>query len=185
MAVSLPQSWAEVSSSPRILSCSKTWLSYKSNLVASWIHLHNGRCFLEHLRMLLQSLRALYLAPGGPGSIWNYLGAPVSSVSNGSKFPVRFRTVATGFHQKPGISSLQFSLQLSIWVLTVSWHDQYVDCVVLSPLSPPALTFAIGPIFVESQSKTRTFRPKFHLLSQRFNEYWSNRKSDSGRWKRG
>jgi hypothetical protein len=45
-------------------------------------------------------------------------------------------------------------------------HDQYVDCVVLAHHSPPALTFAIGPIFVESLSKTRTFQPEYHLLSQ-------------------
>jgi len=29
--------------------------------------------------MHLQSLRGLCLAPAGPGSIWNYLGAPVRS----------------------------------------------------------------------------------------------------------
>jgi len=37
-------------------------------LVASCIHLHNWRCFQEHLRMLLQSLRAQCKAPGGPGA---------------------------------------------------------------------------------------------------------------------
>ena len=61
------------------------------------------------------------------------------------------------FHQKPGISCSQVWLQLSIWVLIVSWHDQYVDCAVSAALSPPAVRFAIRPVFVESLSKTRQF----------------------------
>jgi len=42
------------------------------NLVACWMHLHYYRCFQEHMRMLLQSLRALSKAPGGAASIWKY-----------------------------------------------------------------------------------------------------------------
>jgi hypothetical protein len=42
--------------------------------------------------MLLQSLRAPYLAPGGPGSIWNYLGAPVRSTGVSGRFACGFRT---------------------------------------------------------------------------------------------
>ena len=91
-ALSLPQSCAEVWSCSRSLSCSKIWLSYKSNLVASWMHLHNCRCFQEHLRMLLQSLRALCSAPGGPGSIWNHFGAPVRSTGVSGRFACGFRT---------------------------------------------------------------------------------------------
>jgi len=52
---------------------STIWLFYKSNLIASWIHLENCRCFLEHLRLLLESLRALCSAPGESGSIYKYL----------------------------------------------------------------------------------------------------------------
>jgi len=63
----------------RGLSCSNIWLFYKLNPVASCMHLHNCRCFQEHLRMLLQSLRALCLAPGGSGSIWMYWNALVRS----------------------------------------------------------------------------------------------------------
>ena len=37
------------------------------------MHLHHSRCFQEHVRILLQSLRALCKAPGGAGSIWKYL----------------------------------------------------------------------------------------------------------------
>jgi len=53
----------------RGLRSSTIWLFYKSNLVASWMHLHNCRCFQEHLRLPLESLRALCSAPGGSGSI--------------------------------------------------------------------------------------------------------------------
>jgi len=51
----------------RGLTCSKIWLFYKSNLVASRMPLHTCRCFQEHLRMLLHSLRVLCFTPGGPG----------------------------------------------------------------------------------------------------------------------
>ena len=59
----------------RCCSCSIISLSYKSYIVLSWIHIHNCRCFQEHLRMLLESLGALYFTAGGPGSICNYMGA--------------------------------------------------------------------------------------------------------------
>jgi len=42
--------------------------------------------------MLLQSLRAPYLAPGGPESIWNYLGAPVRSSGVSGRFACGFWT---------------------------------------------------------------------------------------------
>jgi len=57
----------------RGLTRSKICLFWKSNLVASWMHLHNCRCFQERLRLLLQSLRAHCKTPGGPGSIWKYI----------------------------------------------------------------------------------------------------------------
>jgi len=56
------------------------------------MHLQNCRCFQEHLRMLLQSLRSLCFAPGGPGSIWNYLGALVRSTGVFGRFPCGFQT---------------------------------------------------------------------------------------------
>ena len=40
--------------------------------------------------MLVQSLRALCLAPGGPGSIWNNLGAPVRSTGVSGRFVCGF-----------------------------------------------------------------------------------------------
>jgi hypothetical protein len=42
--------------------------------------------------MLFQSLRALSLALGGPGSIWNHLGAPVRSTGVSGRFACGFRT---------------------------------------------------------------------------------------------
>jgi len=56
------------------------------------MHLHNCRCFQEHLRMLLQSLRALCEAPGGPGSIWKYLEALVRATGESGRFACGLRT---------------------------------------------------------------------------------------------
>jgi hypothetical protein len=42
--------------------------------------------------MLLKSLRALCLAPGGPGTIWNYLGAPVRPTAVSGRFACGFPT---------------------------------------------------------------------------------------------
>jgi len=69
--------WKSPSDQRRCLKDSKIGLSYKSIVLASSMHLHNGRRFHEHLRMLLQSLIPHYLAPLGSGSIWKYLEALV------------------------------------------------------------------------------------------------------------
>jgi len=58
------------------------------------------------------------------------------------------------YHQKPNISTQKLWLQLSIWVLIVSWHDQYVDCAVLTAVSPPTFRFLIRPLVLKSLSKT-------------------------------
>jgi len=42
--------------------------------------------------MLWQSLRTICLAPGGPGSIWNYLGAPVRTTGVSRRVVCGFRT---------------------------------------------------------------------------------------------
>ena len=49
-------------------------------------HCYNCRCFQEHLRMLLQSLRGLCKAPGGPQSIWKYLKALVKTTGVSRRF---------------------------------------------------------------------------------------------------
>jgi len=56
------------------------------------MHLHNCRCFQEHLTMLLHSLRALCKAPGGAGSIWKYLEALVRTTRVSARFAYGFRT---------------------------------------------------------------------------------------------
>ena len=86
------------------------------------------------------------------------------------------------YHQKPGISSLQFGLQLSIWVLLVSQHDQHVDCAVLVAFSPPAFRFVIGQVFIDSRSKTPKFRVKFAIISQPLHEYQSDCIFECKRW---
>jgi hypothetical protein len=62
------------------------------NLVPSWMHLHHSRRFQKHVRMLLQSFRALCKAPGGGGSIWKYLEAVVSATGVSGRFAYGFRT---------------------------------------------------------------------------------------------
>jgi len=131
----------------------------------------------------------------------------MSSVSNGSNPVERFRVRGgTGielwerfYHMKnpdhwhlgrfppqnPAFASPDVSLQSSIWVLIVSWHDVYADCAVLASLSPPAFRFAIWPIFVESLSKTREFWWKSMHIWQPLNKYQSDPNSESGRWKIG
>jgi len=39
------------------------------------------------------------------------------------------------------------------------------------------------PVFVESLSTTREYRWQYGVISQWFNQYWSDCKSESGRWK--
>jgi hypothetical protein len=94
-------------------------------------------------------------------------------------------TVAIGpvLPPQPDISKPHVSLQLSIWVLIVSWHDQYVNCAVSRPLPPPAFRFVIWTIFLESRLKTCEFCVKFGVISQWFYEYWLHCKSERGRWK--
>jgi len=96
MASSLPQGCAAVSASIEVSRRSVQRSQKLQNLTildgASWMHLHNNRYFQEHLRMLLQSLRALCLAPGGSGSIQKYLEALVRSPGVSRMIACGFRT---------------------------------------------------------------------------------------------
>ena len=56
------------------------------------MHLHNCRCFQKLLRMLLQSLRALCLAPGEPGSIWKNIEGLVRLTGVSGMFACGFQT---------------------------------------------------------------------------------------------
>jgi hypothetical protein len=76
----------------RGLCSSKIWLFCKSNLVVTWMHLHDCRCFQQHLRMLLQSLRAHCLAPVRLGCISMYLEALVRSPRVSGRYACGFWT---------------------------------------------------------------------------------------------
>jgi len=138
MAPSLPQSCAEVSAAldvscragqqSRLLSKSpadlhrgprrsKICLFQKSSLGASWMHLHNCRCIQEHLRMLLQSLRALSLAPGGSGSIEKYLEALVRSLGVSGRIACCFRTDLHFADVKRRIKSASMIQGPASWVI--------------------------------------------------------------------
>jgi len=56
------------------------------------MHFHYCRCVQVHLRMLLQSLRALWKAPGGAGIIWKYLEALVRPTGVSGRFAYGFWT---------------------------------------------------------------------------------------------
>jgi len=83
----------------------------------------------------------------------------------------------------PNIWLLLLCLQLSIWVLIISQHDQYIDCAVVVALSPSAFKFAIRLIFVEWLWNNGGFWTKLVGFRSPLNEYLSDRKCESGRWK--
>jgi len=76
----------------RGLSHCKIWPSYKSNLEACWMHLPYCIYFMEHMRMLLQSLGALSGAPGGSGNIWKYVEALARLTGVSGRYMCGFRT---------------------------------------------------------------------------------------------
>jgi len=57
------------------------------------MHHHYSRYFLEHVRMLLQSLKALCKAPCGAGSIWKYIEALARATGVSGRFAYGFWTV--------------------------------------------------------------------------------------------
>jgi len=97
------------------------------------------------------------------------------------------RTIGNGLVLPPKTRHFKSTIlaPISNWVLIISWHDQYVDCAVLAPLSHSAVRYPIGPILAKSLSKTGAFRLTCDVIPQRFNEYWSDHKSESVRWKSG
>jgi len=56
------------------------------------MYIPNCRCFKGHLRMLLQRLRALCEASGGPGSIWKYLEALVRASGKSGRSACGYQT---------------------------------------------------------------------------------------------
>jgi len=74
-------------------------------------------------------------------------------------------------------------LQLSVWVLILLWHGQYVNCTVLCGLTPPAFRFVIRPILIALRWNHAKFHPKFAGFRSRLSEYWSDHKYERGRCK--
>jgi len=56
------------------------------------MHLHHCRFFQEHVRMLLQSLRALCKALGGAASMWKYLEALARATAVSGRLAYGFGT---------------------------------------------------------------------------------------------
>jgi hypothetical protein len=117
------------------LRSSKIWLFYNSYLVASWMQLHNCRCYQKHLRLLMESLRALFSAPGGSGSIEKYVDGLVGSLGVSGMNTRCFRT----------------NLHLAD---VASWGDVCVNDGDSGILSWTDLRFTICPILVVSRWKT-------------------------------
>jgi len=75
----------------------------------------------------------------------------------------------------------QLCRQLSIWVLIVSWPNQFANCAVLCGHSSSAPGFVIRPIMVELLWNKAKFQAKLVGFRSRPNEYWSDRTFQSGR----
>jgi hypothetical protein len=56
------------------------------------MHLHYYRCFQEHVRMLLLSLKVLCKAPGRARSIWKYFEVLVRAIGVSGRFAFGFQT---------------------------------------------------------------------------------------------
>jgi len=76
-------------------------------------------------------------------------------------------------------------LQLSFWVLIVLWHNEWAECAVLRALSPPAFRFVTRLIFVEWRWNTGKYWAKLGGFEYQLHDYWSDRKSETGRWLSG
>jgi len=162
--------------------------------IISWRSWRHSRCISRGWLLAWQLRRREHLGPTITTlvQVISWPRWPITSVNNRSKFPVRFRVrfrPGTGplqrvSTQNPLLKSQHFLLQLSIWVLIISWHNLYMKYALWCPLSSPVLRFPIGPIVIESRWKPGPFGEIFGLISQRLNEYWSDRKSENGRWNR-
>jgi len=93
------------------------------------------------------------------------LQAPRNALSWRVHYPERTYTHGFVAWLNPDRSSIlrspQLGLELIIWVLIISWHDEYADYAVLPDLSPPASRFLIRLIFVEWLWNKGKFETKF------------------------
>ena len=155
-ALSHPQSWAQRSSCSLSLSGSEIWLSHKSTLVASWLHLHTCRWLQEHLRMIFLCLRGRWLAPWGPGSIWNHLGSPARSTRGSGRcvccflanlhllmsWPKEVFGIRSVLRRGKSISQFRFYVYFLNWqtnlfdvaamdIETAEYHQDNCNCILM------------------------------------------------------
>ena len=122
------------------------------------------RCAISRRYRMMEVRLVLATGPGNPPAVRVLTCGSVPFGSRTGQKPeprLSWRVVTRPGHRTAGIwpgwnrtavpnlRFLQLWLQLSMWVLIVLRHDQYVDYAELWALSPPAFRFAIWLIFVE------------------------------------
>jgi len=153
----LSKSPADLHRGPR---SSKIWPSEQSNLIASWMHLHNCRCFQEHPRILLQSLSALCKAPGGPGSIWKYLAALVRATGVSGRFGCGFLTnlhFADGLRWITGLTIFKVSLYDIKKAFERMVRREYVERIYLAFIVTICHPVQFGKKFVRAETVSFDF----------------------------
>jgi len=179
--------------------------AWRYNLGSTWQKHHSGShnesCNWVPLAIFrIQNVWSILVLATGPWNPPAVLGLSSGSVRFGSRpgeNPNRLclgrcvtwtgnRTVGIwpGWNQTnvPNIRFLQLWLQLSIWVLIISCHGQYLNCSSFAARSPPAFKYAIRPILFESLCNQETFHGTLAGSWSQLNEYLSHPKSESARW---
>jgi len=148
------------------------------------MHLHHCRCFQEHVRMLLHSLRELCKAPGGAGSIWKYLEALARATGLSGRFAYGFRIelrFADAFEHILKVLKLIMTFQRELAVVnmqTPGHQNEFIDCptanvwiTVLPIVNVKTLwnsTFKLLEGAFESWECTREW-----LKNSQYGEYWA------------
>jgi hypothetical protein len=82
------------------------------------MNLHHCRCIQESVRMLLHSLRAICITPGGAGSVWKCLEELASTTGVSERFVYGFRTE---LHFVDGAGWGQVRMSININQPLVEW----------------------------------------------------------------
>ena len=143
----------------------------RASTILVWSFQQSKGCTVTSIQRLV-----LATGPGNPpavrvltcGSVWfgsrtGQKPEPLFSWWDVTRPGHRSAGIWPGWSQTP-VSNLWFLhlwFQLSMWVLIVLRHIQYVDYTKLWALSPPAFRFAIWLIFVEWLWKKGQFQAKF------------------------
>jgi len=122
------------------------------------MHVHNCKSFQDHLRMRLQSLRALYFARRGPGSIRKFSAVLVRSTGVSGRFGSGFQT-GLRFTDVPILVSLldSFPLQCdkysepgSTYQLHLWWSSEAYQQIDYSQHSGVLLTASFRNVYMKS-----------------------------------